>query len=239
MVLPVKSFSRAKSRLAAGLGPWRQELAHAFFLDTLWAVRNTEGVRTVVVVTADPLAASQARTLGALVCPDAPDPDLNDAVRLGAAKCRSVGPEGPVAVLTADLPGLRPRELEHVLRAARNHDRAFVADHTGEGTTVLTALTTAGLAPAFGTASAHRHAALGAFPIDMPSDCGIRRDVDTPEDLARVALRGVGPYTAALFRLRKARYPVADQVQDVHNVQGAQGAQGAQDIRDASVAASS
>jgi len=228
VVLPVKSFSRAKSRLAAGLGPWRQELAHAFFLDTLWAVRNTEGVRTVVVVTADPLAASQARTLGALVCPDAPDPDLNDAIRLGAAKCRSVGPEGPVAALTADLPGLRPRELEHVLRAARNHDRAFVADHTDEGTTVLTALTTAGLAPAFGTDSAHRHASLGAFPIDMPSDCGIRLDVDTPEDLARVALRGVGPYTAALFRLRKARFPsAADPVQGFEGVQDVQGVQGA------------
>jgi 2-phospho-L-lactate guanylyltransferase len=228
VVLPVKSFSRAKSRLAAGLGPWRQELAHAFFLDTLWAVRNTEGVRTVVVVTADPLAASQARTLGALVCPDAPDPDLNDAIRLGAAKCRSVGPEGPVAALTADLPGLRPRELEHVLRAARHHQRAFVADHTGEGTTVLTALTTADLAPAFGTGSAHRHASLGAFPVDMPDDCGIRLDVDTPEDLARVALRGVGPYTAALFRLRKARFPMAaDPVQSTQSTQSTQDAQGA------------
>lgn len=223
MVLPVKPFSRAKSRLAAGLGPWRHELAHAFFLDTLWAVRNTEGVRTVVVVTADPLAASQARTLGAVVCPDAPRTGLNGAVRLGAAKCRSVGPEGPVAVLTADLPGLRPQELGEVLRQAGHHQRAFVADHTGDGTTVLTALTTTGLAPAFGTGSAHRHASLGAFPVDMPGDCGIRLDVDTPEDLGRAALRGVGPYTAALFRLRKARYPrypVADPVQGA-SVQGA------------------
>ncbi|MDQ1050667.1 2-phospho-L-lactate guanylyltransferase [Streptomyces sp. V4I2] len=213
VVIPVKPFSRAKSRLAAGLGPWRHELAHAFFLDTLWAVRNTEGVRTVVVVTADPLAAAQTRTLGAVVCPDAPGVGLNAAVRLGAAKCRAVGPEGPVAVLTADLPGLRPQELDQVLREARHHRRAFVADHTGEGTTVLTALTTAGLAPAFGSGSGHRHALSGAFPVEMPSDCGIRLDVDTPEDLARVALRGVGPYTAALFRLRKARYPVADPVQ--------------------------
>lgn len=223
MVLPVKPFSRAKSRLAAGLGPWRHELAHAFFLDTLWAVRNTEGVRTVVVVTADPLAASQARTLGAVVCPDAPRTGLNGAVRLGAAKCRSVGPEGPVAVLTADLPGLRPQELGEVLRQAGHHQRAFVADHTGDGTTVLTALTTTGLAPAFGTGSAHRHASLGAFPVDMPGDCGIRLDVDTPEDLGRAVLRGVGPYTAALFRLRKARYPrypVADPVQGA-SVQGA------------------
>jgi 2-phospho-L-lactate guanylyltransferase len=211
VVLPVKPFSRAKSRLAAGLGPWRHQLAHAFFLDTLWAVRNTEGVRTVVVVTADPLAASQARTLGAVVCPDAPGLDLNAAVRLGAAKCRAVGPEGPVAVLTADLPGLRPQELGHVLREARHHQRAFVADHTGEGTTVLTALTTAGLAPAFGSDSRHQHALSGAFPVDMPSHCGIRLDVDTPEDLARAVLRGVGPYTAALFRLRKAGDPVADQ----------------------------
>lgn len=59
----------------------------------------------------------------------------------------------------------------------------------------------------------------------MPSDCGIRLDVDTPEDLARVALRGVGPYTAALFRLRKARFPAA--ANPVEGFQGVQGVQGA------------
>ncbi|MGW8886158.1 2-phospho-L-lactate guanylyltransferase [Streptomyces sp. NPDC055749] len=213
MVLPVKPFSTGKSRLGAGLAPWRRELAHAFFLDTLRAVRATPGIRTVVVVTSDPLAATQARTLGAVVDHDTPGHGLNAAVRAGAARSAALNPRGPVAVLTADLPGLRPQELTEVLAQALRHRRAFVPDHTGTGTTVLTSLVPAALAPDFGTGSAQSHAASGAFSIGPATDSGIRLDVDTPEDLALVTQRGVGPFTTAVLRLREALDPAARPVQ--------------------------
>lgn len=205
VVLPVKPFSRAKSRLAAaGFGPWRHELAHAFFLDTLRAVRATESVRAVVVVTDDPLAASQARTMDAVVCPDEPGIGLNGAVRLGAGRAAALVPGAPVAVLTADLPALRPEELGRALAEARGHRRAFVADHTGEGTTLLTARRASALAPSFGAGSRYRHVRGGAFHVETPAGSGLRLDVDTPDDLAAAVLRGAGPYTKALFSLHHA-----------------------------------
>ncbi|GAB2912308.1 2-phospho-L-lactate guanylyltransferase [Streptomyces sundarbansensis] len=214
VVLPVKPFSSAKSRLA-GLGPWRRELAHAFFLDTLRAVRAAADVRTVVVATADPLAAAQARTLGAAVVHDSPGLGLNAAIRDGAALSAALSPRGPVAVLTADLPGLDPRELAEVLAEARCHRRAFVPDHTGTGTTVLTSLVPAALSPDFGTGSARSHAESGAFAIGPAADSGIRFDVDTPEDLALVTPRGLGTFTTAVLRLREAVDPVSHPVHEV------------------------
>ncbi|MEU8674483.1 2-phospho-L-lactate guanylyltransferase [Streptomyces sp. NPDC048560] len=215
VVLPVKPFSAAKSRLTDELGPWRRELAHAFFLDTLRAVRATAGVRTVVVVTSDPLAAAQARTMGADVGHDSPGLGLNTAVRAGAARSSALNPRGPVAVLTADLPGLRPQELAEVLAQALRHRRAFVPDHNGTGTTVLTSLVPSALAPSFGAGSARSHAASGAFSIGPATDSGIRLDVDTPEDLALVTRRGVGSFTTAVLRLREAMDPAARPVQEV------------------------
>ncbi len=214
VVLPVKPFGSAKSRLA-GLGPWRRELAHAFFLDTLRAVRATAGVRTVVVVTADPLAAAQARTLGAAVVHDSPGLGLNAAVRKGAARSAALNPRGPVAVLTADLPGLGPQELAEVLAEARCHRRTFVPDHAGTGTTVLTSLVPAALSPSFGADSARSHAASGAFAIGPAADSGIRSDVDTPEDLALMTGRGVGTFTTAVLRLREALGPALHPVHEV------------------------
>lgn len=215
VVLPVKPFSSAKSRLAAELGPWRRELAHAFFLDTLRAVRATTGVRTVVVVTSDPLAATQARTMGAAVGHDTPGLGLNAAVRAGAARSAALNPRGPVAVITADLPGLSPQELAEVLAQARCHRRTFVPDHAGTGTTVLTSLVPAALSPSFGAGSARLHAASGAFSIGPAADSGIRLDVDTPEDLALVTRRGVGSFTTAVLRLREALDPAAHPVHGV------------------------
>lgn len=215
VVLPVKPFAAGKSRLAPELGPWRRELAHAFFLDTLRAVRAAPGIRAVVVVTADPLAASQARTMGAVVHQDTPGLGLNGAVRAGAALSSVLNPGGPVAALTADLPGLRPRELERALAEAHRHRRAFVPDHTGAGTTVLTARVPGALSPCFGSGSAGLHAASGAVSVESGAGEGLRLDVDTPEDLALAVRHGVGPFTTAVLRMRRAVAPAPGRGQEV------------------------
>jgi 2-phospho-L-lactate guanylyltransferase len=202
LVVPVKPFHLGKSRLAGPYAPWRRELAHAFCLDTLRAVSATPGARAVVVVTADPLAAVQARTMGAVVVADTAPRGLNAAVRRAAAVCGRLNPGGPVAVVPADLPALRPAELGEVLRLAAPYERAFVPDHAGEGTTVLTASAPGGLAPGYGPGSALRHAASGAHRVDVPATSGVRRDVDVRADLAGLAAAGVlGVYTTAALSL--------------------------------------
>ncbi|MEE1828576.1 NTP transferase domain-containing protein [Streptomyces sp. BE20] len=189
VVLPVRPFGSAKQRLALHSGRHHAELAHAFYLDTLRAVRATPGVGLVLVVTDDPLAARQARTLGAATTPEGRRAGPDAAALAGAA---ALAPDCPVAVLAADLPTLRPEELAEALAAARRHRRARVADHTGAGTTAVTALRAADLVPSFGRAAESREPVLAAGP-------GLRLDVDTPADLARARVRGLGLFSAAVL----------------------------------------
>ncbi|MEV6175249.1 2-phospho-L-lactate guanylyltransferase [Streptomyces sp. NPDC051954] len=195
VVLPVKPFHQAKSRLAGWRSASRQDLAHAFFRDTLDAVRDTTGVGRVLVVTNDPQAAAEAALLGAMTVIDHPRSGLNAAVRRAICQMRALAENGPIAVLTTDLPALRSAELGHVLAEAALHEKAFLADRTGQGTTLLAAALPQWLTPSFEGNSAHRHRLDDAHEItglDVPS---VRLDVDTLDDLHLARQLGVGRHT--------------------------------------------
>ncbi|MER7151818.1 2-phospho-L-lactate guanylyltransferase [Streptomyces lydicus] len=197
LVVPLKPLVRAKSRLSRAAGEeFRPRLALAFALDTVAAALACANVRDVAVVTDDQLATERLVALGASVVPDTPGAGLNAALAHGADVIRSRRPGAPVAALNADLPALRPAELELVLHSASLFPRAFLADAADIGTTLLTATSGVELEPAFGGASRARHLASGAREIvaaDVPS---VRRDVDTGEDLRAALALGVGPHTA-------------------------------------------
>ncbi|BCJ66927.1 hypothetical protein GCM10009779_24830 [Polymorphospora rubra] len=82
--------------------------------------------------------------------------------------------------------------------------RRFLADAPGTGTVLLTAPPGVPLDPHFGVDSAARHAASGALPLTggWPT---LRRDVDTPADLAAAADLGLGRHSAALVPAAAAR----------------------------------
>ncbi|MFE0190184.1 2-phospho-L-lactate guanylyltransferase [Streptomyces sp. NPDC059008] len=197
LVVPLKPLVRAKSRLSGAAGEeFRPRLALAFALDTVTAALACEDVRDVVVVTDDPLAGERLAALGARIVPDTPARGLNAALAHGANAVRAHRPAAPVAALNADLPALRPTELELVLHSASLFPRAFLADAADIGTTLLTATSGVELAPAFGGASRARHLASGAREITTPDVVSVRRDVDTGEDLLAALALGVGPHTA-------------------------------------------
>ncbi|MEU9114757.1 2-phospho-L-lactate guanylyltransferase [Streptomyces sp. NPDC048483] len=197
LVVPLKPLVRAKSRLSRAAGEqFRPQFALAFALDTVAAALACADVRDVAVVTDDEVAGEHLAALGARIVPDTPARGLNAALAHGAAAVRARRPGAPVAALNADLPALRPAELELVLHSAALFPRAFLADAADIGTTLLCATSGVELAPAFGGASRARHLASGAREItalDVPS---VRRDVDTGEDLRAALALGVGPYTA-------------------------------------------
>jgi 2-phospho-L-lactate guanylyltransferase len=114
-------------------------------------------------------------------------------------RARVVAPASGFASLVADLPALRPHHLNAALQEAGRHERSFVPDAAGTGTTLLAALPGAAYAPAYGTASSHRHRLSGATPVSLPPDSPLRRDVDTLGDLGSASTRGVGPRTARLL----------------------------------------
>jgi 2-phospho-L-lactate guanylyltransferase len=201
LVVPVKPLARAKSRLSGPAGAHRERLALAIAADTVSAVLRASRVEGVVVVTDDPVAAPELAALGAMVVRDEPDSGLNPALVHGACQVRRLAPASAVGALSADLPSLRPAELDRALDAASAAPNAFVPDTAGVGTTLYTARPDAGFSPAFGVDSRARHRASGARELALDDVPSIRRDVDTIDDLRAALELGVGPRTASVAAL--------------------------------------
>ncbi|HEX8008641.1 MAG TPA: 2-phospho-L-lactate guanylyltransferase [Trebonia sp.] len=198
VVMPVKVLAHAKSRLAVLAGPRRPDLALAFASDTATAVLACPEVARAVVVTSDRAAARQLTALGAVVVPDEPEDGLNAALSHGAAVAFRRWPGGGVAALAADLPALRPLELSRALRAAAGFPSSFVPDAAGIGTTMYATVPGTVFRPMFGGASRARHASTGATELTVDDIPGLRRDVDTPDDLRAAIALGAGFRTTAL-----------------------------------------
>lgn len=125
---------------------------------------------------------------------------LNAALRHGAAVAARRWPGTGLAALTADLPAVSPAELAAALRAAGAAAglSAFVPDAACVGTTLYAVPPGGEFRPLFGGASRARHAAAGAIELDPGAFTGLRRDVDTPDDLREALSLGVGPFTRAV-----------------------------------------
>ena len=191
VVVPVKGTPGAKSRLG-GDAAERAALAQAIALDTVAAVVAADGVARVIVVTSSDLA-GELRSLGADVVPD-PGGGLTAAIGQGLL---AAGTDAPVAVLLGDLPGLQPPELSAALADAGDLERAMVPDADGVGTVLVTAGVGVAHRAAFGGASRVAHLEAGYNELVVSADSGLRRDVDTREQLAALGSRA-GPRTAAL-----------------------------------------
>jgi 2-phospho-L-lactate guanylyltransferase len=197
VVTPFKGLATAKSRLSDVAGVRRPELALAMLIDTISAAQSARGVRSVLVVTDDPGVAAAMSVQGAVVLPDQPGAGLNAAFGYGITVATKRHPGSGVALLTGDLPALRPAELEEVLRLPDAATGVVaVADREGSGTTLLAARTPTALRPAFGVGSFARHRELGAVGVELTSLAGLRCDVDNAIDLQEAIRLGVGLATA-------------------------------------------
>jgi 2-phospho-L-lactate/phosphoenolpyruvate guanylyltransferase len=198
VVIPVKVLARAKSRLAPFAGDRRGELALAFASDTVAAVLACPAVSHALVVTDDPVAARELSALGASVISDSPGDGLNAALVHGARVAGARWPGTGIAALSADLPALRPAELARALREAEAWPSAFVPDAQGTGTTMYTSTPGTPFQPMFGGPSRARHALSGVVELGLHGVPGLRRDVDTADDLRDAIALGAGTRTAAL-----------------------------------------
>ena len=201
LVVPVKHLGRAKSRLALAAGDRREDLALAIACDTVEAALACAGVTEVFAVTEDPRAGAELAALGAAVVGGEPGTGLNPALAHGARVARGRLPGAGVCALSADLPSLRPAELDRVLAEAALHGRSFLPDAPGVGTTLIAAAPGHPFTPAFEGASRARHRAGGAHELALTGVASVRRDVDTPEDLREAVGLGVGPRTRELWEL--------------------------------------
>ena len=120
VIIPVKRLEAAKSRLRPELANV-PELALAFAMDTVAAAVAASNVAEVIVVTSDARVLASMKPLGVTVVDD-PGPNLNAAIAAGIERA-----SGCIAVITGDLPALRPADLAVALALAEAADRAMVA----------------------------------------------------------------------------------------------------------------
>lgn len=187
VVVPIKGTAAAKSRLGASA-----ELVMAIALDSVEAAL---GAARVIVVTSVEVA-DEFAALGAEVVHDIGG-GLVAACRQGIAAAGA----GPTAVMLGDVPALRSSELSEALELARQHPLAFVPDAEADGTVLITALDPNLHTPMFGAHSRAAHLAAGYAELSIPADSGLRRDVDTAEQLATIPADALGP------RTRRAPHP--------------------------------
>lgn len=214
-VVPVKAIGQAKSRLLPAGNAGRGDLALAFLRDVLTALSHARALTEIIVVSTDEAVRGPARAAGARFLPEGRPAGINPAALAGV---RQAGTGQRVAVIAGDLPCLDAAAVDHILARAAEHERSFVCDAAGTGTTMLLAATPARCEPMFGERSRARHAAAGyaelggyvglggQIPDDrleaLASDAfrRARRDVDTAVDLWDAIRIGVGAATQASLR---------------------------------------
>jgi len=152
-------------------------------------------VAAVLAVTDDARFADDLRTAGCEAIPDGVTGDLNESLRQAAGEAARRWPDGVPMAVCADLPALRPGDLDAVLDdvSAAGSTASFVADHDGVGTTLYTAAYDA-FDPHFGYRSRQAHLDAGAREITLPV-ASVRMDVDDRAALAAAVDLGVGAHT--------------------------------------------
>lgn len=214
-VLPVKSFTAAKGRLADRLGAdERAEFAEAMLGDVLDALASARELEGVAVVTAEPRAAPAAVAAGAAVIADREQAGQSPAAVLGVAHALRDAAER-VLLVPGDTPLLCSGDVDELLRrsARAGTGATIVPDRHGTGTNALLLTPADAIAPSFGPGSCARHlAAADAAAVSHAVErvAGLEHDVDTPEDLAALADRlsradpAVAPRTRATTALSVA-----------------------------------
>lgn len=192
VVLPVKRFDLAKSRLGdGGLRPSdRVALATGMLTDVLETLKLTENVDDVVVVTREPNAEVLARTYGAQVIPDDLAGGHSEAAALGIAWALDEG-AFHVLVLAGDLPTVTAAEIDELVRELSDDPEVIVVpDRHGSGTNALLLTPPDVIAPSFGEGSRSRHERLceeAGARVRIEEIASFMLDIDTPDDLDALA----------------------------------------------------
>jgi len=200
-VLPIKSFSRAKSRLGGRFD--RSELAAAMAGDVLSALAATPALDTVIVVTAEALPDDA----GAVVIPDSDEAGQSAAAQRGIEAALERGAER-VLLVPGDCPALDAGELGELLAEPPEPPSVVVVpDRHGSGTNALLLTPPDAVAPSFGAGSMARHAArarAAGATVKVRALPSLALDIDTLDDLralraALEARRELAPRTRALL----------------------------------------
>lgn len=185
-IIVARISNGAKSRLAGALDVLeRHNLVLAMFSEVLTTSTRSPSIAGVVAVVDGAELRWRAESAGAVVVDD--PGEMNAAVLAGVNATERRGATS-VVVLPADVPLITTTDLEMLIAAAGNAQRAVVigASRDGQGTNALLLRPPDVIAPAFGPPSVGRHFRAGnerRAQTRIVFDLGLALDVDTPADL--------------------------------------------------------
>jgi 2-phospho-L-lactate/phosphoenolpyruvate guanylyltransferase len=213
VVIAVKRLDAAKTRLTPVIAADdRRALVLAMLTDTIAAAHGA-GLHQLVVVSPDSSVAAVASAAGAGTVVDDGEV-LNDAFAIGIEHALTLWPGSRILVLQADLPAARPESLDAAVARSAQHERSYIPDHSGTGTTALFLnVDRPGGADVlrFGANSASEHRGRGAVDLTTGADRwpDLRMDVDTVDDLLAAQHIGLGSATSSVV----ARLQLHEQTQ--------------------------
>ena len=190
-LLPVKDLENAKQRLSSLLDARARRLLFAAMLeDVLEALSRSASIAGTLVVTRHDGARTLAERYGACTLGEARNLGQTSAVTLGARALEARGAAGIIAV-PADIPLLRPEDIDAVLAAHRPAPSITITPARDELGSNAVVCSPSGVLPfRFGDNSFHPHVAraraLGIEPrvVRLPR---LALDIDTPDDLRAFA----------------------------------------------------
>ncbi len=203
LLIPVKSLTTAKQRLAAALNPWqRSHLAEAMLRDVMAAASGVRNRLDLALVTGDARAQILARKLGFGIIEDTRNESETAAIEMATAWCEQRGYDTTV-VAPSDIPLITSDELHSVLNAAPAEGAVFVPAYDRRGSNCIL-LRPASLIPLrFGNDSfvphceALRNTGRELVVLEMP---GIGLDIDNPHELDLLLQRDGNTNTHRLLR---------------------------------------
>jgi 2-phospho-L-lactate guanylyltransferase len=180
----------------------RAQLSLTMLLDVLTALCRTRRFAEIVLVTRDVRGARLGTAKGARILPEGHSRGLNRAVRKGIRLAEREGVD-QVLIIPADVPLVRPMDLERILRAGREKEVVIVPSYDEGGTNALLLSPPTVMPVAFGRDSFRRHCRVAQnrnLRVRVLRLRSLQLDVDTPSDLKRLRLTSGNTKSQTLLR---------------------------------------
>ena len=203
-VLPVKDLVNAKQRLSPVLdGKERYELFTAMLEDVLSTLEQVEGLSQLVVVTRDTEVRSLSVRFGADILLEPANLGQTEAVNFAVSNLIQTGTTS-VLIVPADIPLVRPAELEDLLRAHGCAPAVTIAPARDElGSNAMLCSPADALELRFGDNSFYPHlerARQAGIEPTIVKRPGLGLDVDVPDDLVELCRRPSETKTSEYLR---------------------------------------
>ena len=203
LLIPVKSLTTAKQRLAAALDQERRsQLAEAMLCDVMTAAAGVLGRIDVALVTGDVRARALAAEFGFLAIDDPRNESETAAIEMATAWCEQRGYDTSV-VVPGDIPLITSDELQRVLDAAPAEGAVFVPAYDRRGSNCILRRPASIIPLRFGNDSFLPHCEAmrktGREPVILEMS-GIGLDIDNPHELKLLLERAGSTNAQRLLR---------------------------------------